>query len=373
MSYVSVQHLQKSYSSSRQAGTTVFSDINCEIQKGEFVTLLGPSGCGKSTLLRCIAGLTPVDSGKILLDDQDIVPLSPQKRNIGMVFQSYALFPNMTVEQNVAFGLRMQKVNADDSHKRVQEVLQLVELKDLAGRYPHQMSGGQCQRVALARSLVTRPRLLLLDERTIIARELHDSLAQALSYMKLQVSRLQTLMRRGENTEMLFSVSEEIREGINNAYRQLRELLTTFRLQIHGSGLDQALDDTVREFAERGAFEVLLQVEPLAFTLDASEQIHLLQIAREALSNCARHAQAKHVKVHLSQQGEHIELLIEDDGCGIGASPDPRQHHGLTIMQERTRSLNGQLDVSRNTPHGTRIHLSFQPGFLGRHAEESPA
>ncbi|MBK3445334.1 MULTISPECIES: ABC transporter ATP-binding protein [Pseudomonas] len=159
MSFVSVQHLQKGYT-----GTPVFSDINCEIAKGEFVTLLGPSGCGKSTLLRCIAGLTPVDSGQILLDGQDIVPLSPQKRQIGMVFQSYALFPNMTVEQNVAFGLRMQKVNADDSHKRVQEVLQLVELKDLAGRYPHQMSGGQCQRVALARSLVTRPRLLLLDE-----------------------------------------------------------------------------------------------------------------------------------------------------------------------------------------------------------------
>ncbi len=114
MSFVSVQHLQKDY-----AGTPVFSDINCEIDKGEFVTLLGPSGCGKSTLLRCIAGLTSVDSGKILLDGQDIVPLSPQKRDIGMVFQSYALFPNMTVEQNVAFGLRMQKVNADDSHKRV--------------------------------------------------------------------------------------------------------------------------------------------------------------------------------------------------------------------------------------------------------------
>ena len=159
MSFVSVQHLQKNY-----AGTTVFSDINCEIRKGEFVTLLGPSGCGKSTLLRCIAGLTPVDGGKILLDGQDIVPLSPQKRGIGMVFQSYALFPNMTVEQNVAFGLRMQKVGAEDSRKRVQEALQLVELNDFASRYPHQLSGGQCQRVALARSLVTRPRLLLLDE-----------------------------------------------------------------------------------------------------------------------------------------------------------------------------------------------------------------
>ena len=159
MSFVSVEHLQKSYS-----GTPVFSDINCSIAQGEFVTLLGPSGCGKSTLLRCIAGLTPVDDGKILLDGQDIVPLSPQKRGIGMVFQSYALFPNMTVEQNVAFGLRMQKVNANDSHKRVTEVLQLVELNDYAKRYPHQLSGGQCQRVALARSLVTRPRLLLLDE-----------------------------------------------------------------------------------------------------------------------------------------------------------------------------------------------------------------
>ena len=137
MSFVSVEHLQKSYS-----GTPVFSDINCSIAKGEFVTLLGPSGCGKSTLLRCIAGLTPVDGGKILLDGQDIVPLSPQKRGIGMVFQSYALFPNMTVEQNVAFGLRMQKVSANDSHKRVAEALQLVELNDFAKRYPHQLSGG---------------------------------------------------------------------------------------------------------------------------------------------------------------------------------------------------------------------------------------
>ena len=159
MSFVSVEHLQKTYSA-----TPVFSDINFTISKGEFVTLLGPSGCGKSTLLRCIAGLTPVDAGKILLDGQDIVPLTPQKRDIGMVFQSYALFPNMNVEQNVAFGLRMQKVSSTESQKRVADVLQLVELNDFAKRYPHQLSGGQCQRVALARSLVTRPRLLLLDE-----------------------------------------------------------------------------------------------------------------------------------------------------------------------------------------------------------------
>ncbi len=159
MSFLSIRGLHKSYGT-----TSIFRDIDCEIGKGEFVTLLGPSGCGKSTLLRCIAGLTEVNGGQILLDGQDLVPLSPQKRGIGMVFQSYALFPNMTVQQNVAFGLRMQKVAGNEMQKRVAEVLALVELSDFAERYPSQLSGGQCQRVALARSLVTRPRLLLLDE-----------------------------------------------------------------------------------------------------------------------------------------------------------------------------------------------------------------
>ena len=159
MSFLSIRGLHKSY-----AATPIFSDINCEIAQGEFVTLLGPSGCGKSTLLRCIAGLTGVNGGQILLDGQDLVPISPQQRGIGMVFQSYALFPNMSVAQNVAFGLRMQKVGKAESAQRVDDALRMVELHDFADRYPHQLSGGQCQRVALARSLVTRPRLLLLDE-----------------------------------------------------------------------------------------------------------------------------------------------------------------------------------------------------------------
>lgn len=159
MAYLHVTQLTKSFGS-----TSVFNRIDFMAEEGEFVTLLGPSGCGKSTLLRCIAGLTPVDSGQILLQGQNIVPLSPQKRGIGMVFQSYALFPNMTVEGNVAFGLKMQKLSGDEVYRRVAEVLALVELETFARRYPHQLSGGQCQRVALARSLVTRPRLLLLDE-----------------------------------------------------------------------------------------------------------------------------------------------------------------------------------------------------------------
>ena len=213
-------------------------------------------------------------------------------------------------------------------------------------------------------------RLLLLDERTTIARELHDSLAQALSYMKLQVSRLQTLIRRGERPEQLEQVSEELREGLNNAYRQLRELLTTFRLQIQDGGLDQALDDTAREFAARGNFRVLLHSEPLAYTLSATEQIHLLQIAREALSNCARHAQASQAWVHLKQIGEEVELLIEDDGCGVTPGFDQRQHHGLNIMQERARSLHGSLQLSPRAPQGTRLLLRFRPEFLGQHSHK---
>ncbi|QDQ86493.1 ABC transporter ATP-binding protein [Alcaligenaceae bacterium SJ-26] len=159
MSYLLLQDLDKRY-----GATPVFSQIECRIAQGEFITLLGPSGCGKSTLLRCIAGLAEVDRGRIMLDGENITHLPPQQRHIGMVFQHYALFPNMTVAQNVAFGLRMQQTPEHETTRRVGEMLELVELQSYADRYPRQLSGGQCQRVALARSLVTRPRLLLLDE-----------------------------------------------------------------------------------------------------------------------------------------------------------------------------------------------------------------
>lgn len=162
MAEVVLNNVRKNYDPAVHKDT--LRSINLDIKEGEFIVFVGPSGCGKSTLLRCIAGLTAVDGGQILLGGEDLVPMPPQKRGIGMVFQSYALFPNMTVQQNVAFGLRMQKVPAAEASKRVAEALELVELNDYANRHPQQLSGGQCQRVALARSLVTRPRLLLLDE-----------------------------------------------------------------------------------------------------------------------------------------------------------------------------------------------------------------
>lgn len=139
-------------------------EATLEVKDGEFLTLLGPSGCGKTTLLRMIAGITEADQGEVWLAGKRIDTLPPEARNIGMVFQSYALFPHMTVFNNLAFGLKMRGVTRGDIKKRVQDALHLVNLTDYAERFPRQLSGGQQQRVALARAIVIEPALLLLDE-----------------------------------------------------------------------------------------------------------------------------------------------------------------------------------------------------------------
>jgi spermidine/putrescine ABC transporter ATP-binding subunit len=139
-------------------------DVSLTIDSGQFVTLLGPSGCGKSSTLRIVAGLLQPSSGRVEFDGRDVTNVAAAKRNIGMVFQSLALFPHMTVAENVAFGLKMKKVSAEDSAKQVQRTLEIVRLDHLAHRYPAQMSGGQQQRVALARALAIKPSILILDE-----------------------------------------------------------------------------------------------------------------------------------------------------------------------------------------------------------------
>mgnify|MGYP001197157669 CR=1 FL=1 len=139
-------------------------DIDLEIFNGEFVTILGPSGCGKTTLLRLIAGFEPVTAGHIQLNGRNVAGLPPEQREVNTVFQSYALFPHMTVFDNVAFGLRMRGHEKDEIRQRVNEALNLVQLIGFEGRRPHQLSGGQQQRVAVARAIVNRPLVLLLDE-----------------------------------------------------------------------------------------------------------------------------------------------------------------------------------------------------------------
>ena len=159
MAYIRFENINKFYGKNH-----VLKDINLDIEKGQLVTLLGPSGCGKSTLLRCLAGLEKVSSGRIYLEGKDITDVSPRDRGIGMVFQQYSLFPNLSVAQNVAFGLKMKKEQKGNIDQKVKEILELVGLSEKINNYPGQLSGGQQQRVALARAIVTEPKVLLLDE-----------------------------------------------------------------------------------------------------------------------------------------------------------------------------------------------------------------
>ena len=159
MSFLTLNALNKSFGANQ-----VVCDFDLAMAEGEFVSLLGPSGCGKTTVLRMVAGFETANTGSIVIGGQDVTTLAARQRNIGMMFQSYALFPNMTVAGNVAFGLKVSGVSRDETDRRVSEMLDMVGLAKFGERYPYQLSGGQQQRVALARAIAPRPKVLLLDE-----------------------------------------------------------------------------------------------------------------------------------------------------------------------------------------------------------------
>jgi putative spermidine/putrescine transport system ATP-binding protein len=159
MPYLSISNVTKQF-----GDTVVVDNFNLDIEKGEFVSFLGPSGCGKTTTLRMVAGFEIPTSGQIILDGADITDKAPNQRNVGMIFQSYALFPNMTVAQNIGFGLSVRKESKEMISQRVEEMISLINLEKHANKYPYQLSGGQQQRVSLARALAIHPQVLLLDE-----------------------------------------------------------------------------------------------------------------------------------------------------------------------------------------------------------------
>ncbi len=157
--FLSIRNVRKTF-----ATTTVVQDFNLDVARGEFVSFLGPSGCGKTTVLRMVAGFEEPSGGAIHIAGKDVTRLKPNQRNIGMVFQAYALFPNLTVAQNIAFGLKVAGAPRAEIDQRVAEMLSLIKLPEFGERFPYQLSGGQQQRVALARALAPKPKLLLLDE-----------------------------------------------------------------------------------------------------------------------------------------------------------------------------------------------------------------
>ncbi len=204
MSFLALRDVSKSYGS-----TVAVAQMNLSVEQGEFVSLLGPSGCGKTTTLQMVAGFEPVTRGRIELAGRDITHASPNTRGLGIVFQSYALFPHMTVQANVRFGLEMRKVPRAERAERVRQALDLVHLSALADRYPRELSGGQRQRVALARALVISPPVLLLDEPLS---NLDAKLREEMQFELRQIQRkvgTTTLMVTHDQSEAL-SVSDRV-------------------------------------------------------------------------------------------------------------------------------------------------------------------
>ncbi len=203
-------------------------------------------------------------------------------------------------------------------------------------------------------------RLILAEERAVIARELHDSLAQSLSYLKVQLSLLTRKVEKDAGAEQVSETIEDIRQGLNNAYSQLRELLTTFRLKLDDPSIENALQGTVAEFSAKCHHPVNLKFHLPNNVLSANQEVHVLQIVREALSNVQRHARASEAGVLLTHKDDVVCVKIWDDGKGIDISSGGQGHLGLGIMEERAKSLDALIEIKKREPEGTLVQVEFK-------------
>lgn len=214
--------------------------------------------------------------------------------------------------------------------------------------------------LAAAEQREEHQRLALLEERSAIARELHDSLAQSLSYTRIQLTRLSALLGSGGDHKAAQAVLDELREGVSSVNRQLRELLTTFRMKVGGASFDKALREVITEFERRSGLPLIVRGDLTGVEPAANAQVHVLQILREALTNIEKHARARSVIIELQHDAASgVSLIIEDDGVGIATHAPPAQHFGLEIMRDRTRLLGGTIAVARHGSGGTRVLLRF--------------
>lgn len=243
----------------------------------------------------------------------------------------------------------------DEKHKNIEPWQQQL-LESIAGHIGIAIN--------MAHQQLESRRLVLMEERGAIARELHDSLAQSLTFMKIQVSRLQAILKKSDTQHVAEDILVELRLGLNSAYKELRELLTTFRLRIDGEDFNQALLKTVIEFNDKSNTFIACDNRLTYCNLTPNEEIHVLQIIREALSNIVQHAAAITASLTLQYtQTEDIQVIIEDNGIGLPIDTARTHHYGLSIMNERAKTLNGQLVMSNREQGGTIISLTFSPTF----------
>jgi putative spermidine/putrescine transport system ATP-binding protein len=333
-------------------GVVAVEDFNLDVSPGEFVSFLGPSGCGKTTTLRMVAGLEQPSGGTIRLAGEDVTYAKPNERNIGMVFQSYALFPNMTVSDNIAFGLRVRKEDKEARQPRVDELLDLIQLPDKGKAYPYELSGGQQQRVALARALAISPQLLLLDEPlSALDAKIRDELRSEIRRIQRQLnittiyvthdqeealalSDRVVVMSRGrmEQVGAPFEVYNNPSTGFVASFvGQLNRLPATV-VEPAGGLLRVGRDEvrTTSHVESATGTEVSLMLRPEELTLDDSADLEVAPggtgdpdrvnpVMQEEAPVFDRHDGIDHVRRHANER--HVHPLLREEGEGGPAVP----------------------------------------------------
>ncbi|MDT8878627.1 putative 2-aminoethylphosphonate ABC transporter ATP-binding protein [Halomonas saccharevitans] len=327
-------HLEIAGLTKRYGQFTALRDIDLAIREGEFVCFLGPSGCGKTTLLRAIAGLAPQSAGRIVQCGRDISRLPPQARDFGIVFQSYALFPNLTVFDNVAYGLRNRRDERHLMRQRVAELLALVDLTGSEGKYPAALSGGQQQRVALARALATEPGLLLLDE------PLSALDARVRVHLRSQIKALQA--RLGVTTIMVTHDQEEA-------------LAMADRIVVMNHGVIEQVGTPAEIYRHPASAFVAEFIGSMNFLDCRPEGGHGLRLGEQRL-DCAAHHCADEERVRLAIRPEAVQLCAQDEG--LSARVDHVEFLGAFLRVSLTLEASGQaLTADVAVRDGERLGL----------------
>lgn len=334
-----VKHDVEIVSAFKQYGSNVvLNDINLEVKQGELLTLLGPSGCGKTTTLNLIAGFLEADKGDVYIKGKKVTKVPPYKRDLGMVFQTYSLFPHMTVYDNLSFGLRLRKIAKSDKDKRISQALELVKMSGLGNRYPRELSGGQRQRVAIARALVVEPELLLLDE------PLSNLDAKLRHELRTEIKRLQkeigvTTIFVTHDQEEALSMSDRV--VVMNAGK-IEQISSPTSIYNHPNS------EFVFQFiGKSNSFEgKIVSVDHQKISVQMDNEITYVDVDNIMGSD------------RVCRNGDEVKLYIRPEKVNITSNPNDLQtsqhFHKVKITQLNYLGTSWEVDVSL---HGKSLHI----------------